>query len=354
MTAPAKWAVCLLLFVLSYVAVSRLLAAVLGGKPVRGRFAFRRRSGFAAFGYASRAGGAGRDALRRFGSPGSGLHRWSGEAGSGTGRGGIPGYGVAAKPFKPTGRSSLAEMLVSAEAGLSPTGFAVLSVIAGCAGFAGGAVLLGSAKGTLVSAGLLMLLPSLWLRSRLASRQLKRRKDLLPALESFYQGYVLSPGRNVRVAIRHAAHSGRLPRHAQTVFERLNAELTVGRNPSDSLRLFAASFASRWADLFTSLIGTALDDGTDIAEGLRELIADMRRARRNDQAERNRLLEIRMASFSPLLFLAVFLAVNFRMDPDMARRHYLLSDTGKEMLLDAFVLIALSFMMGVWLSLRKE
>jgi Flp pilus assembly protein TadB len=354
MTAPAKWAVCLLLFLLAYVAVSRLLAAAFGEMPARGRTAFRRRFGPSGFGFARREGGAGRGALRRFGRSGTGVHGRFGEAGFGDGRRGIPGYGFAAKPFKPAGRSSLADMLDSAEAGLSPTGFAVLSAIAGFAGFAGGAVVFGSAKGTLMSAGLLMLLPSLWLRSRLASRQLKRRKDLLPALESFYQGYVLSPGRNVRVAIRHAAHSGRLPRHAQTVFERLHAELTVGRDPSESLRLFAASFGSRWADLFTSLIGTALDDGTDIAEGLRELIADMRRARRNDQAERNRLLEIRMASFSPLLFLAVFLTVNFRMDPDMARRHYLLSDAGKEMMLDAFVLIALSFLMGVWLSLRKE
>src|SRR5690606_32131996 len=183
---------------------------------------------------------------------------------------------------------------------------------------------------------------------------LRRRKALLPALESFYQDYVLASGGNVRVALGQAVESGRLPRQAQGVFVRLHAGLALQWDPAESLGLFAASFASRWADLFTGLLGSALADGTDIRDGLRNLITDMRRAARQDQLERNRLLEIRLANFSPLIFLGVFLVVNFRMDPGMAWRHYVLSDAGREMLLDTLVLIGLSFVMGLYLSLRKE
>lgn len=348
MLTPVKGAVCLLLFLLAYLSVSRLIMAAVGGFPAgrtgrkfrwrAGRHGwhagrnFRRRAGRAVWRHAD--GTAGRQA------------GWADRrsAGSGTGRPAI----------LPAGRNALAERLHAADAGLAPAGFAALSALLGAAGLAAGAVVFGNVKGMLVPAGLLFLLPSLWLRSRLASRRLKRRKDLLPALETVYQGYVLSPGRNIRVALRHAVESGRLPRHAQPVFERLHAGLTVHWDPEDALRLFTASFASRWADLFARLLQSALEDGTDAAEGMRELIADMRRAQRNDQAERNRLLEIRLANVSPLLFLAVFLAVNVRMDPAMAYRYYVLSDAGKDMLLDALVMVGLSFAAGASLSLRKE
>lgn len=321
MLTPGKGAIALLLFLLVYVAVSRLLAAAFG-KPRRARPVGFRPGRTLGFGQTGR-----RVPKKR-------------------------GFGGTVR--LPLDGRSLAELLQTAEVNVPPAGFAVLSAVLGAAGVAAGSVLFGSLKGVIVPGGLLLLAPSLWVRSRLVNRQIKRRKELLPALESFYQGYVLSPGRNIRIAVRQAVESGRLPRHAQLVFERLHAGLTVHWDQEDALRLFAASFSSRWADLFAALLRTALDNGTDIGDGLRELVADMRRAARSDQAERNRLLEIRLANFSPLLFLAVFLAVNFRMDPDMARRYYFLTDTGKEMLLDAFVLIGLSFVMGIYLSLRKE
>lgn len=315
MLMPFKWVISFLLFLLLYVFFSQLLKAAVGRSPVR-------RSGWLA-----------------------GAWRWRG--GRRTGKASVLRAGSR-------GGFALKELLYNAEVEMSPAGFAVLSAILGAAGMAAGSMVFGSAKGTLVLGIILAALPSLWLRSRLAGRRLKRRKELLPSLEVVYQDYVLLPARNIRVALRKTVESGRLPSQTQTVFERLHAGLSVHWDQEEALRLFADSFGNRWADLLAALLRTALEDGTDISGGLRELIGDMRRAVRSDHAERNRLLEIRMANFSPLLFLAVFLGVNFRMDPDLAYRYYVQSEAGKEMLLDAFVLILLSFMMGIYLSLRKE
>lgn len=309
MLTQGKWTLALLLFLLTYVAVNRLLTAAFG------RHAWRRR------------------------------RLWTRRRRAGTFRHQVN---------KPSSLTALAELLQTADVSLSPAGFIVLTAMAAAAGFTAGTILFASLKGFLVTGALLAVLPTLWLRSRQISRQLKRRKALLPALESFYQDYVLAAGSNLRVALGQTVASGRLPRHAQTVFGRLHAGLAVQLDPADSLRLFAVSFASRWADLFAGLLHSALADGTDIKEGLRSLISDMRRAARNDQLERNRLLEIRLANFSPLLFLAVFLVVNFHIDPDLAWRYYVQSDAGREMLLDTVVLIGLSFVMGIYLSLQKE
>lgn len=315
MLTPVKAALVLLLFLLVAVSLNRLFTAAFGRRTRRRRRLWN--------------------------------GRWSGLR---NGSGGVIRTPANKRAWWP----SFEAVLQTADVSLTPAGFITVTAFAGAAGFTAGSLLFGSWKGLLLTGGLLAAVPTLWLRSRQISRQLRRRKALLPALESFYQDYVLASGGNVRVALGQAVESGRLPRQAQGVFVRLHAGLALQWDPAESLGLFAASFASRWADLFTGLLGSALADGTDIRDGLRNLITDMRRAARQDQLERNRLLEIRLANFSPLIFLGVFLVVNFRMDPGMAWRHYVLSDAGREMLLDTLVLIGLSFVMGLYLSLRKE
>ncbi|MBD4104507.1 hypothetical protein GUH66_02605, partial [Xanthomonas citri pv. citri] len=79
-----------------------------------------------------------------------------------------------------------------------------------------------------------------------------------------------------------------------------------------SLRVFSSAVGHVWAEYFANMLRVALTDGAPIAENLKELIADMRRAARADQQERNRLLEIRLANFSPNLFLALFIGINVR------------------------------------------
>lgn len=343
MLTPVRWAAALLLFILLFAAFRLFLAAAFGRPGMR---RFRR-------GFRSVSG----DGFRSLFRSGTGFRRRTAEPAwrrfAGREWAGRP-VRSRARAFGRAGRNALAARLEAADAGLTPAAFAALSVAASAFGLAAGTAAFESLKGMLVPGAVGLALPSLWLRSRLAGRQIRRRKDLLPALESFYQELVLSPGGNIRSAIRRTVESGRLPRHAQAVFERLHAGLTVHRDLEDCLLPFADAFASRWADQFAGLLQIALEDGADISGGLRELISDMRRAQRIDQAERNKLLEIRLVSFSPLLFLAIFLAVNFRLDPEMAHRHYIASDAGREMLLHALAMIVLSFALGVYLSLRKE
>jgi hypothetical protein len=102
------------------------------------------------------------------------------------------------------------------------------------------------------------------------------------------------------------------------------------------------------------MMAVALEEGADITDNLRELIDDMRRAQLAERADRNRLLEIRIANFSPILFLVIFVGVNVRLDADMAYAYYVLDPQGRDLLLDALLLIFASFVMGVYLSVRRR
>jgi hypothetical protein len=79
----------------------------------------------------------------------------------------------------------------------------------------------------------------------------------------------------------------------------------------------------------------------------------MRRARRANEQERNKLLEIRIANYTPLLFLILFVGLNVHYSPENAYRYYLADPKGRDLMLNAFVLIFASFLMGIWLSRRK-
>ena len=79
----------------------------------------------------------------------------------------------------------------------------------------------------------------------------------------------------------------------------------------------------------------------------------MRKAQRFDQLERNRLLEIRIANFTPILFLALFLFINFKVNTENAYLYYMVDPGGRNMILDALLLIFVSFLMGMYLSMRR-
>ena len=247
----------------------------------------------------------------------------------------------------------LTDLLQSAATRISARGFLLLSAVSCTSGIAVGAFYFASVKAVIITGGCLGVLPYVWLRSRLISMQYKHRIDFLPAVECFYHVYVLSESKNIRTVLKEAIQGDRMTLRLRTVFEQLYAGLMMHRSPEECLRSFQFALGSKWADHFAAMLGYALDNGADLSDGLRELVSDMRRAIRSDQAERNRLLEIRIANFSPLLFLLVFLVVNIRIDPEQAYRYYVLSEAGKEMLLDALLLIAVSFGMGMYLSMKK-
>lgn len=249
--------------------------------------------------------------------------------------------------------SYLSELLQSVRVKLNAGQLLMFSCVSGAAGITAGLLYFASLKGVVVLGLLLMLTPYVWLRSRLVSMQIRHRIDFLPAVEAFYQMYLLSESKNVRSVLGAALDGERMPRSVRSVFEQLYMGLMIRRNLDDCLRTFVFALGSRWADHLAAMLHLAIEDGADISIGLRELIGDMRQAIRTDHADRNRLLEIRIANFSPLLFLVVFLAVNFRIDSEQAYQYYVISETGRSMLLDALLLIGASFGMGLYLSMRK-
>lgn len=247
----------------------------------------------------------------------------------------------------------LSDLLQSSQAKLKLAGFMWISLVAGTIGVLIGSLYFASWQGIVVLGSIMTGIPYLTLRSKLISRQMSHRMELLPAVELLYQAYLLSTGNNIRAALQAVVQGGRMPQGVAPIFEQLHVGLMMRRGSEECIRIFALALGSRWADHLAELLRYALDDGANIAVGLQELITDMRRAIRSDQAERNRLLEIRIANFSPLLFLFLFIAVNYRLHPEQAYFYYVVSAEGKKMLLDSLVLIAGSFMMGLYLSLRK-
>jgi len=258
---------------------------------------------------------------------------------------------MAAYVSGPHARLSL--LLESARAGIGPAAFLGLSALLAAAGGAAGALVIQTVKGAAIAAVLLGGLPYIIIRMTLMHRQMQSRIDFLPALELFYQSYLSTGGRQVRIALGRIVEERRLTGPLLPVFEQLYINLSVKGDDEASLRVFSSAVGHVWAEYFANMLRVALTDGAPIAENLKELIADMRRAARADQQERNRLLEIRLANFSPILFLALFISINVRYNPEGAYRYYVLDPHGRDMLLNAAALIFASFLMGIWLSRRK-
>jgi len=247
----------------------------------------------------------------------------------------------------------LALLLDSIRWKVRPSGFLLLSLVLLLAGAAGGALAVQSVRGTVLSAALLGGLPYLALRVVLSHRQLQSRVDFLPAVELFYQSYLTTGGRQVRIALGRTVDERRLMGPLQPVFEQLYLNLSVKGDDEASLRIFVLALGHLWGEYFANLLRVALSEGCSIESSLKTLIADMRQAQRADQVERNRLLEIRLANFSPVLFLALFLGINFHYNPEGSYIYYVVDPKGRDMLLNAAALIFASFLMGIYLSRRR-
>ncbi|XEC94138.1 hypothetical protein AB6A23_22920 [Paenibacillus tarimensis] len=247
----------------------------------------------------------------------------------------------------------LSELLEAMRWPFDAGAFLLMSALAALTGTAGGAVMFQSWRGALLMGLLFGSALYLWLRFSQINRQLKTRMDFLPAVELFYQCYLITGERQIRTALQRMVEERRLLGPMQSDFEQLYRNLSVKGDDESSLRIFSASLGHLWGDYFVQIIRVALAEGNPVADNLKELITDMRKARRANQQERNRLLEIRIANFSPLFFLALFVGINVRYNPEQAYTYYVLDPNGRDMLLHAFVLIFVSFGMGLYLSRKK-
>ena len=247
----------------------------------------------------------------------------------------------------------VADLLESMRSKMNIGTFFFLTAVLSLAGFVFGYLFFRSVKGVVSVTLVAGAIPYVTLRMRLVGRQMRTRLEFLPAVELFYQYYLVTGQANVRTALKATLAENRMTYPMRPVFEQLYHNLSTNRDPEDSLRIFSLSLGHVWGDYFANILRVALLEGSEISESLKELISDMRRAQRSDQAERNRLLEIRIANFSSALFLLVLVLVNFKINPDNAYRYYLLDPAGRNLLLDAVLLIFASFLMGIYLSIRR-
>lgn len=254
----------------------------------------------------------------------------------------------AGRPYR-----HIADLLQALGWKIGPGGFAFLSIVMALLGIACGALLFQSSRAVLLLSVMLGCVPYTALRMALVSRQMATRLEFLPAVELFYQSYLVTGCRHVRIALQKTVEERRLGGRVQFVFDQLYRNLSVRSEHDVSIRRFTLSFGHVWADYFGNILKVALEEGNNVAPNLRELIADMRKSQLDNEAERHRLLEIRLANFTPVLFLALFLGLNFRLNPEASYRYYILDAGGRGMLLNAVLLLFVSFLMGLILSRRK-
>lgn len=253
-----------------------------------------------------------------------------------------------------TANAKVADMLAAVGwERLTPGSFFAMSVIMGLTGATAGMWLFGGVLPVLLLGLMLGLSPFVLLWMRLTSRQWAAQLDFLPAVELFYQCCLVTGSRHIRIALQKTVETRRLPGEAQAAFEQLSRNLSVGEDEEMSVRRFCLAFGHAWADYFGNILRVALAEGNDVADNLKELISDMRKAQLANQRERHRLLEIRLANFTPALFLALFVIINFRMNYDASYQAYVLDPDGRSMLLNALALIFGSLIMGLYLSRRR-
>lgn len=257
-------------------------------------------------------------------------------------------FARSGKPYR-----HISDMLLTLGWHVTPNGFAVISFCLSLTGIAAGVMIFQSLRAVVLLLVVLGCLPYLLLRMSLVSRQMATRLEFLPAVELFYQCYLVTGCRHVRTALQKTVEERRLPGEVQAAFDQLYRNLSVQGDDEGSLRRFSLSFGHIWADYFGSILKVALEEGNNVADNLKELIADMRKSQMANQIERHRLLEIRLANFTPVLFLALFLGINFRLNPEGSYLYYILDAAGRSMLLNAVVLLFGSLIMGLYLSRKK-
>lgn len=305
--AVCKGALCLLLFLLFYICIRHLCLSAVRVHSARSKLSSKRRNG----------------RLSRLPSPVARLERH------------LVDLMAATRFIRSTGTFLTVTFLLL-----------LLGIVIGIWGFR-------SLRGVLILTAVWGATPYMLLRFRLISRQLRTRLEFLPAVEVFYQQTALSERPNIRNVLQHVVSGDRLVYPIKPSFEQLHRSLAAGSRTEDALRIFTLELGHVWAEYFANMLRMGMEEGVDITPNLKELIGDMRRAQLYDQKARNRLLEIRLASFSPVLFLLLFLAINFKLNYSNAVHFYFRDPEGRNMLLHALLLMFGSFLMGIYLSMRR-
>ncbi|UJF32546.1 hypothetical protein [Paenibacillus hexagrammi] len=162
---------------------------------------------------------------------------------------------------KPGIYAYLNEMIESVESPFSLQQVVTITCLLLLGGIVAGALFFQSVKGVLVVAVILASLPVMLLRMRLISIRMRTRLEFLPAVEVFYQYYMVSPNKNVRSALKSCLEEGRMLYPIKPVFEQLYRNIMTHRDLDESLRIFALTLGHTWADYFVGVLKVALQEG---------------------------------------------------------------------------------------------
>ena len=198
---------------------------------------------------------------------------------------------------------------------------------------------------------LLAICPWVFLRVRLAAAQVRMRLIFLDAVEIFYQAYVSVPRRNIRVVLAKIVSEQRMPKAIAHLFREMHEQFIFG--DERALHTFAKAISHEWGYTFTHLLEVSMAEGIVLDHVLKEFIDDLRDAQKAALEDKTRLFEIRIANFSPPFFLALFIGLNLHFNFEAAIQAYFYDLHGRILLLQAFLLMVASFVMGVWLSVHR-
>ena len=105
-------------------------------------------------------------------------------------------------------------------------------------------------KGVIIVTSICVSLPYMLLRLKLVSVRLQTRLEFLPAVEVFYQYYMVDPNKNMKMALKYCLEENRILYPIKPVFEQLYRNLMTQRDTEESLRIFSLTLGHTWADYF--------------------------------------------------------------------------------------------------------
>ena len=105
-------------------------------------------------------------------------------------------------------------------------------------------------KGVIIVTSICVSLPYMLLRLKLVSVRLQTRLEFLPAVEVFYQYYMVDPNKNMKMALKYCLEENRILYPIKPVFEQLYRNLMTQRDTEESLRIFSLTFGHIMGGLF--------------------------------------------------------------------------------------------------------
>src|SRR5690554_3590104 len=148
----------------------------------------------------------------------------------------------------------VSDLLSSVSSPLRVGQFLALGVNLSIGGILIGTFFFSSVKGVVSLAILLGSIPYISLRMRLLTIQMRGRINFLPAMEVFYQSYILSENKNIRMVLKDSIAENRMLYPIKAVFEQLYMGLMVNKETEGCLRIFALTLGNQWADHYISIL----------------------------------------------------------------------------------------------------